>query len=287
METINKIIGVIRLFHQAFSRYTKKLALMVFLGFIGGFMGGIGVGAIIPLFYIITNQSSVGTDSISQIIAQVFGYLHIPLTLPAIITLMVFLFVSKSIFLYLATYINSRIHVDYELETRKRLFRKTLETGWPYLMHQKTGYIYGLLMGDISGTAGAMNNLSAAVLTGTSLITYAIIAINISVPITLITLGLGLFLFLLLKPVFFKIRQLSKKTSETSKKLAHYLNQHVIGSKTIKSMSLEEDVINQGNYYFEDLMDIQLKQFRYSVFFNIFLEPISLIFIVAIFLISY
>lgn len=287
MNTLGKILGVIGLFRKAFSRHAKKIALMTLLGFIGGFLGGIGIGAIIPLFYILTNKSSAGTDSISKIISKIFGYLHVPISLPAIITLIMFLFVAKSVFLYLANYINSRIYADYELETRERLFRKTLESDWPYLMNQKIGHLNSVLMNDVGGASGALNNVSAAILAGTSLITYAIVAINISVPITLIALGLGLFLFLLLKPVFYKVRQLSKRTSETNKKLAHHVNQHIAGSKTIKSMSLEKNVLNQGNSYFEDLKNTQLGQFKYGVLFNIFLEPISLLFIVIIFLVSY
>lgn len=287
MKTLSKIFGVIRLFSKAFSRHAKKLALMTLLGFIGGFLGGIGIGAIIPLFYIITNQSGAGTDSISQTLSKAFEYLHLPLSLASIITLMIFLFAAKAIFLYIANYINSKIYADYEFETRERLFKKTLETDWPYLMHQKSGHLNHILMGDIGGISGALNNISAAILTGTTLITYAIIAINISVPITFTALGLGLVLFLFLKPVFYKVRKLTIKTSETNKKLAHHVNQHITGSKTIKSMSLEKNVLDQCVSYFEDLRNIRLEQFRYSLLFNTILEPISLLFIIIIFLVSY
>lgn len=286
-KTLRKILGVINLFRRAFSRHKKKLALMTLLGFIGGFLGGIGIGAIIPLFYLVTNQTGTSTDAISNIISRIFGFLHIPLTLPAIITLMIVLFALKAVFLYIANYLNSRIHVDYEMETRERLFKKTLEADWPYLMRQKIGYLDSVLMDDIGGISSALNNFSAAILTGTSLITYAIIAINISVPITITTLGLGLVLFLSLKPIFYKVRRLTGKTSETVKKVSHHVNQHIIGGKTIKSMSLEKNILDKGISYFEDLKSIRMEQYKYSLFFNTFLEPISLLFIIIIFLASY
>lgn len=287
MQTLNKIFALIRLFRKAFSRHTKKLYLMIGLGFIGGFLGGIGIGAIIPLFYIITKQTGTGTDSISNIISRVFEFVHIPLSLSTIIALMIFLFAFKAIFLYLASHINAKIYVDYELETRERLFKKTLEADWPYLMHQKIGYLNSVLMDDVGGISGALHNFSAAVLTATSLITYAVIAINLSVPITLATLGLGLVLFLSLKPIFYQVRKLTKKTSETIKELSHHINQHVIGGKTIKSMSLEKNVLDKGISHFEDLKNIRVEQHRYSLFFNTFLEPISLLMIIIIFLVSY
>src|SRR3990167_4306359 len=270
METLNKIIGVINLFRKAFSRHKKKLALMTFLGFIGGFLGGIGIGAIIPLFYIVTNQSGIGTDSISKIIFKIFEFIHLPVSIPTIILLMAFLFITKAVFLYIANYISSKIYVDYELETRERLFKKTLETDWPYLTHQKTGRLNDILMGDVGGASGALNSMSGAVLTGTSLITYAIIAINISVPITLATLGLGAFLFFLFKPIFYQVRRLSGTTSET-----------------IKSMSLEGQVFQKGMIYFEELKNIRLKWSRYGILLNTFVEPVSLGLVVAIFLTSY
>jgi len=287
VETLNKIIGVINLFRKAFSRHKKKLALMTFLGFIGGFLGGIGIGAIIPLFYIVTNQSGVGTDSISKVIFKIFEFIRLPISIPYIVLLMVFLFVTKAVFLYTANYINSKIYADYELETRERLFKKTLETDWPYLMNQKTGRLNDILMSDVGGTSGALNSMSAAVLTGTSLITYAIIAVNISVPITLITLGLGVFLFLIFKPIFYQVRTLSGKTVDTVKSLAHHLNQHIAGAKTVKSMSLENEVFQKGMAHFEDLKNMRLKWSRYSILLNTFVEPVSLGLVVAIFLISY
>lgn len=260
---------------------------MTLLGFGGGFLGGIGIGAIIPLFYIITNQSGAGTDSISKMISKIFGFFHLPLTLPVIVTLMVVLFIAKAIFLYIANYISSKINVDYELEIRERLFKKTLETGWPYLMNQKIGYLNSILMDDVGGVSGVLSGFSAAILIGTSLITYAVIAVSISVTITLATLGLGLVLFLSLKPIFYKVRKLTKKTSETIKKVSHHVNQHIVGGKTIKSMSLEKNVLDRGICYFEDLKDIRLKQSRYSLIFSTFLEPISLFLIIAIFMVSY
>lgn len=287
MQTINKIFAVIGLFRKTFSRYAKKMILMISLGLVGGFLGGIGIGAIIPLFYIITNQSGSGTDSVSKIISKIFGFIHLPISLPSIILLMAFLFITKAVFLYIANYINSRIYVDYELETRERLFKKTLATDWPYLMHQKTGHLNDILMGDVGGISGALNSMSGAVLTGTSLVTYAIIAINLSVPITLVTLGLGAFLFFLFKPVFYNVRKLAGKTSETIKKLAHHLNQHIAGAKTIKSMSLEDEVFRKGMAHFDDLKDIRLQWSRYGILLNTFVEPVSLGLVVAIFLTSY
>lgn len=287
MRTLNKIFGIIGLFRKAFSRHIKKLVLMIGLGLIGGFLGGIGIGAIIPLFYIITNQSGIGTDSISKIISKIFEFIHLPISLSSIILLMAVLFLTKAVFLYIANYINSKIYADYELETRERLFKKTLETDWSYLMHQKTGRLNDIVMGDVGGASGALNSMSGAVLTGTSLITYAIIAVNISVPITLATLGLGAFLFFLFKPIFYQVRKLSGKTSETIKMLAHHLNQHVAGAKTIKSMSLENEVFQKGMAYFDDLKNIRLKWSRYGILLNTFVEPVSLGLVVAIFLTSY
>src|SRR3989344_6963991 len=90
-----------------------------------------------------------------------------------------------------------------------------------------------------------------------------------------------------LKPIFYKVRKLTRKTSETIKEVSHHINQHIIGGKTIKSMSLEKNVLDRGVFYFEDLKKIRMEQFKYSLFFNTFLEPISLLLIIIIFLTSY
>ena len=73
---ISKIFSSITLFRAAFYKYKKKMALLTILGFLSGILGGIGIGAVIPLFSFISGQEGVlADDPISKIFSRVFSFI--------------------------------------------------------------------------------------------------------------------------------------------------------------------------------------------------------------------
>jgi len=68
--------------------------------------------------------------------------------------------------------------------------------------------------------------------------------------------------------------------------LAHYINQNVIGIKTIKAMAVEVSARKRGEEDFEELRKMREKAGRLA-WPMFFFEPISLIFILAVFFFSY
>ncbi len=283
---INKVNIAVRLMREAFARHKSKIITMTILGFVSGALGGIGIGAVIPVFSFITNKATPN-DAISRYIQTFFAYTHIPYNLSVLLTMVICIFIGKAIFLYWANYINSRLCVDYEEETRKELLIQTLGARWSYLLDQKIGFLEAIIRDEVYGSSSILMNITNIILAATSLITYALVAIAISIPITALTFALGIFLFFLLKPIYYRVRKLSQRFAETTKLVYHHINEHIIGIKTVKSMAIEDRVIAKSARYFRDLRNARLKLAAYSTIFNTFLEPISLIFVLIIFVVSY
>lgn len=285
---IPRIYKATILFRQAYRKHGFRILIITILGFVSGLLGGIGIGAIIPLFALVNPSGAPSElDAITSVVKQGFEFIGIEYSLASLLIVMGFLFLAKGIFIYIANYINSKETVDYEAQTRKEVFEETMRASWPYLMSQKVGYLTSVLNDDIHGSSSILTNLSAAILTGTSLIMYAAIAINISLNVTLLTFAIGIGLFFLSKPLFYKVRIASQKTSSTSKMVIHHVNQQIIGAKTVKAMSAEEDAIKKSNNFFDKLRNQQLIQFKYGILFSSFLEPIIFAVIIPLFLISY
>ena len=76
----DKILKIFRLFNQAFRAFRKQIILLIFLGIVSGFMEGIGVNTIIPLFSLLANNE-MGKDLYTRTLISVFNFFHIPFNL--------------------------------------------------------------------------------------------------------------------------------------------------------------------------------------------------------------
>ncbi|MBI2064073.1 MAG: ABC transporter ATP-binding protein, partial [Candidatus Yanofskybacteria bacterium] len=240
LNEIRRIISAYSIFRQAFGKHKNKVIVMTLLGFASGLMGGIGIGAVIPLFSFIIKTGSENTDPISKLIAAFFSFIGLNYRLRYLIILIGLLFAFKSIFLFLANLINYRAMVDYEKETRQEIFEHVIKADWPHLLKQKIGHLSTVVLDNISAASALLNNISVAILFITSLITYAIVALNISLYITLLTFAIGSALFIILMPLFKRIRRFSQKGVDVFKDASHFLSQHIIGAKTVKTMAVEK-----------------------------------------------
>lgn len=287
LNELKKILRAYEIFKRAFGKHKNKVIVMTMLGFAGGLMGGIGIGAVIPLFSFMIKTGAENTDPISKLIATIFSTLGIHYRLRYLIILIGLLFAFKSIFMFLANLISYRAMVDYEREARQEIFEHVMKADWPHLLKQKIGHLSTVIMDNISAASALLNNISVAILFLTSLITYAIVAFNISLNITLLTFVIGFVLFIILRPLFKSIRLFSHKGVAVFKDANHFLNQHIIGAKTVKTMAVEKEVLKKSRFYFSELGITRLQIYKYGSVLGVFLEPITLAVIIPIFALSY
>lgn len=287
MVNLEKIVLYFRLFRKAFGHYKIKILYMAILGFISGFVGGIGIGAIVPLFSFVSNNQTGATDRISQLVEKFFSLLHLNYNLTSLIIFISLLFVIKAVFIFFANYINTRIVSDYEMGIRSNLLNKTLSANWPYLIEQKVGHLETILNSDAARASGVLDVSSSIILLSASLLAYSAVAFSISANITLVTLGSGVVLFFILKPLFYRTRKISYFWAKISKAMANHVAEYIIGSKTIKIMVAEKMLVSKIQKYFDELRETRIKLLIYSNLQSSLQEPISLILIVSIFALSY
>lgn len=285
---ISKIFTSLTLFRMAFYKYKKTILILTILGFISGILGGIGIGAIIPLFSFVVGQDGlVVDDPISNIFKTIFSVFGVEFSLLSVILVLILLFVFKAIFVFFANVINAKAFADYEAETRSELFKHSMKATWPYLIDRKVGYLSQTIVEDVNMSASILLNISTAILSLTSFITYAAVAIGISFYITLATILIGITIFFVLKPLFYKIRKLGDIRAVVTKEVSHHIGQYLIGAKTVKSMAVEGNILEKGNVYFEKLAKSKLNLAKYNSIPGAFFEPLTLAVIIPIFLFSY
>ncbi len=284
---IRKVFQALSLFKRAFWPQRYRVVLMAVLGFLGGLMGGIGIGSIVPLFSLAVHTPMASTDIITHGITTLFAFLHLEFRLRTLLIAVAALFAVKALFVYFANYITVKITSDYERSTRRDLLKKTLAARWPYLLEQKLGHLETILLTDVSKSAGVLDQISGIILIATTLIAYSIIAVSISVEITLITLGLGIVVFFVLKPLFYKIRRESTRWAASSKAVANKVGELTVGTKTIKAAAVGADVLANIQNYFDELRRARIRIAIYGNLQSALQEPTSLLLATTIFAISY
>ena len=285
---ISKIFGSVALFRTAFYKYKRTIFILTGLGFVSGILGGIGIGAVIPLFSFVAGQDGVvSNDPISETFKVALSFFGVEFSLFSVIVTLALLFIFKAIFVYIANVVDAKAVAEYESETRSEIFNYTMNADWPYLMDQKIGHLSQVIMQDVNKSAGLLMLMSSVILSMTSFLMYAVVAIGISFYISLGTILIGIGMFFVLKPLFYKMRKLSKKEVTVSLEVSHHVNQHLIGSKTVKSFAVEKKVVSRGESFFKELARVRFNAARYNNILGAFLEPFTLAVIIPIFLFSY
>src|SRR3989344_7649147 len=210
---LKKIRSTIRLLSAGFKKYKKRVVLMTTLGFLSGLFASVGIGAVIPLFFLITAQPTEEINFISRIIENVFNFLNVPFTPLFLIFFIALLFILKGLVQFTAKYVTNKILAQFGEETRNNLVDLTLKSSWPHLLEQKIGQLETILIRDVYVSTSLLNLISSFILLFTSFLMYALVALAISVNFTLLTIALGIILLFILKPVYYKIKKLSEETA--------------------------------------------------------------------------
>ncbi|MDP3954720.1 MAG: ABC transporter ATP-binding protein [bacterium] len=273
-----------KMIRKAFREYRRQLFIMLILGFLAGLFGGLGISAIIPIFTILTGESAQEADIISELIEKIFAFLHLPFNLPFLVFFIAFLFLLKALVQFSARYFNTKIAAEYEEAIRNKLFNVTMRSRWQYLLNQKSGFLERIIMNDSYRSSDIIFRVANLILLGTSLAMYAVVALGISAVITLMTVGFGVILFLIFKPLFYKTRKVSEELASTEKVVAHYVSESIIGAKIMKTLSVEEKLIERNKSYFEKLRESRKKTALYTYSVSSSYEPIGFIFIAILFI---
>jgi len=282
-----RFIELYRLSKVAFGRYKFQIGALALFGLLSGLAEGIGINLLIPLFYFVVDKQNNNSDFVSGIVEKVFGMLHLTFNLKYLLIFIATLFIFKAIFKVFLDFINIKITSDYEEKTRTKLFSNTMSASWPYLLKQKLGHLEAILLIDIPNSTDLLRNLSNLIVFSTTLIIYALIALNISFYISLAGLVIGFFIFVGFRPLFIKIKNISKNFVKTNKSVAHLINENLIGMKTVKATATGNQVIERGKNYFVFLRKLAVKTAIIKSLTTSFIQPLSLVFICVTFAIMY
>ncbi|MDP3935323.1 MAG: ABC transporter ATP-binding protein [Candidatus Giovannonibacteria bacterium] len=283
----NENLTWLNLFKKAFGEYKSEIILLAVLSFFSGFLESIGINAVIPLFSFLSKDQAAGADFISRAIENFFLYAHLEYTMASLLVFIISLFIIKAAALFWANYVAARTTAAFETKTRNELFSATLKADWPYLSEQKVGYLDQTLTNDVDQSSKLLSYISYSIIVFANLITYGFLIVNISWVVALFTLVFGGAVLLALKPLFNKNTAVSEAIGKLYKELAHYVNENVLGMKTVKAAFVEENVLKRSNKYFEEIKSLNLRVTALRNATTVLIQPVGLIFVIAVFAFFY
>lgn len=282
-----KIFSIIKFSRLAFGQYKWQILILTGLGFLSGIFEGIGINSLIPLFSFMTGKASEQADTISQIIKSLFLFFHITFSVNYLLIFIALLFIFKALTLLIFSYLSTKIVLGYEQNTRNRLLSNFLKSDWTYLLEQKLGYLEKILMVNVRTSSQLLSHISNTTMIIASLLVYITVAINISWQLTLATLFIGSLVILFFRPFIYKVRGLSTIEENLNRKIAHHINENILGMKTVKIMAVDDKVVNIAKDYFNQVKKVQLRAGIFSMVSSVLMQPISILFILSVFAIYY
>lgn len=284
---IKNILELYKLLKSAFGDYQWQIALMIFLTVFSGVLEGVGINAIIPLFSLIDKNQPETTDIISRTIKNLFFYFNLELTIKYLLIFIALLFIFKAVSLFINQFISLVIIADYQKRVRSELWKLFIHTRWQYLSKQKIGHLDQILIQNVTDSARLFSRISSGLLIAVNLIIYSLLVINVSSWIALLALIFGILTLFLLKPIFYRARIISHQIVQEVKEVAHYLNENIIGGKSIKTMFAEEAVFKDGLNHFIELKNLQVRVGWPSGLTQALPQLAGIFFIIAIFTFLY
>ncbi len=284
---MRSITSIAKIFNQTFGEYRFKLVFLVMLGLLGGILEGIGIGAIVPLLSFLTSGTEGASNIITTTIANGFAFVGIAFKFRTIIGLVVVLFFLRSIVLAISIYVRASITSNFMKKEMSGLVLRTLRARWEFILRQKAGYVQTTIVRDVQKTVLLLEVLAQAIQSVTGFVMYLAVAVSISLNITLLTLLLGAGLLLFFRPFIRKIRNIAEETARLEKSVAHHITEHLFGLKTVKASGREYSVFGKIQENLTSLRGLFVKNAIIRSLGTIFIQPIGLLFILAIFASTY
>ena len=282
MLTFSNIVKVGSLFREAFSEQKWRIAILVSLSFLSGILGGIGITAIIPLFSFIEQGQPGGGGKALHFFQELFSFLGVPYTLSYLIALIVILFTAKAVLLFIINYLSADTVMEFEKRISRQLFARTFGANWSHLSLHKLGHLDQLLTTYIARSSAPLLYFGGSIVVIANLLVYTFLAVNISAVVTVCALATGLLATFFFKPFFRRNAKMSHEFNGMVKDFSHLVNENVLGMKTIKSMSLESEVAEKANVFFERSKWVNMQVVIVRNITNVLVEPFSAIFILGI-----
>lgn len=232
-------------------RYTRelicfspiKIAWLVLLSILNGFLQGIGFFMLIPLLQMVNIGHVTGGGEAHKIgiwLADLFLYLGIPVSFEAVLFIFFGLIGSAAGLKYGQTVVTHKIQRGYISHLQTRLFQTLISARWGFICERKASTITHVVTTDLPAVSGGtfffLQMLSNMVIAGS----YVFWAASISILLTGLVLAVSATFFALHRSYFSKALHTGRFMRKARSGIFSLLMNHMAGVKIAKSYGAEK-----------------------------------------------
>ena len=273
---------------QTFRNYRVHIAVLVGLGFLSALLEGVGINAAIPLLsFLLGDGGATQSDFISESIRSVFSFVGVSFQFRYLLAFILALFILRSVSVVVFGYLRTWITADFLYSESERMMHRALSSSWPFFLKQKLGHIHNSLIRDVQRTSNLLAIVSQIIQSGTGMLMYLLVAINISPTTTLFTALGGTVLLLVVRPLLKRSKRAGEAMAQTEKRFSQFLSEHIIGMKTLKAAAAEGYAAKRGASLLRYLRLLSIRLGLISSVSSGLFQPFILMFVIVVFALTY
>lgn len=269
----------VKFLYKHFKRYRWQILFLGAISLVSSLIGGLGIGAIIPLFSLLKGGGDAPNDPMTQLILGFFSYLPFPYTLYSLLAVIVILFLLRAFMSLCFAYVRASIMYSYKVRTLDELFGGVLRAKWSFLLTQKTGYMQNIFIVDIDRSSKFLGDVAHIVLTGISAFIFLGFAMTISAEMSLLIMAGGAVMFFSMGPFLKRLRIVVRQISLENRNITHFVGEHLAGLKSLKIAASIEEVRGRAGRYFKNWRGLEFKNKILEVIIGSSFEPLAVLFI--------
>ncbi len=269
----------IKFLYNHFRRYRWQILFLGAISLVSSVIGGLGIGALIPLLSLLKGGGDVPNDLITQFILGFFSYLPFSYTLYSLLAVIVILFFLRALISLCFMYARSSIIYSYKVRTLSELFDGVLRAKWSFLLKQKMGYMQNIFILDIDRSSKFLGDVAHILLSGVSALIFLGFAVTISAEMSLLVMAGGAIMFFSMGPLLRRLKIVVSQLSLENRNITHFVGEHLMGLKNLKIAAAMEEVNGRAGRYFKNWRDLEFKNKIIEVIIGSSFEPMAVVFI--------
>jgi subfamily B ATP-binding cassette protein MsbA len=252
-----------------------------------GILDGLGLAMFLPLLQMIDGGESNG-EGLGKLDFLVKGMedLGIPLTISAVLLVMVGFFVLKGVVKFMEGYY--KVFLQRFFIKKLRFANVDLLAAYSYksFVMADSGKIQNTISGEVDRVLGAYNSYFSAMQGGCMVLVYVLLALSVNAQFTLLVLGGGALTNVIYIQIYKKTKTLSKKLTLSGHGFQGLLIQKVAFFKYLKATGLMEEY---GKKLKSKILEIEYSHKKIGILnaiLNAIREPIIIVIMVVVILVE-
>lgn len=282
-----KVLRIAHFIWKRFSSYWPYLAVLFVVGLISSFLGGLGIGMVIPLLSFLSGSPDGPTDAISQYILRALSFFSIEPTLTSLLVVLTSLFFVRALLLILFNFVRAHLVYRYKVDILDVLFRGLYHWRWEHLVRMKAGNLQNLFLRDVDKSSDLLRAIPDFFFFVSNVLIFLWFAFIISPLLTFFTAVGGVIAIFVFQPMTRGLRAKVGELAGKNRKVTQFIIEQAIGMKAMKTSGDPKEVTEGAHTLFDEWRNVERIVSTYTNIYKHSIEPMIVVFIAGVLWMSY